>query len=187
MSARSRTAGAPAGAPTDAPADASAGAPQVIVGSDGRAKVYRPLPEDARRAAREAGIRAYGEGRFFEAHELMEPAWMGSPDPAERDLDQGLIKLAAAYVHAGRGNALGMRKNLLGAQRRLAAVVHGHGGTGAQAARRARVDAGETLRLVEDRLASLEALAARRRLGGEQTQAEDDLLELIRPPEIPRG
>ena len=160
---------------------------RLIVGSDGRAKVFRPLPEPARRAAREAGIRAYEEGRFFEAHELLEPSWMGSPDPAERDLDQGLIKLAAAYVHAGRGNALGMRKNLLGAQRRLAAVVHEHGDAGMRAAGTARLDATEMLRLVEGTLARLGArVAARLPPGDEVPWQAADLLAMIPPPPIPR-
>ena len=45
---------------------------------------------------------------------------MGSSDPAERDLYQGLIKLAAAFVHDVRGNPLGVAKNLRGARERLA-------------------------------------------------------------------
>jgi predicted metal-dependent hydrolase len=150
--------------------------PARIVDSDGRAKVYRPLDVAARRAAREAGIAAFEEGRFFEAHELMEPAWMGSPDPAERDLDQGLIKLAAAYVHAQRGNALGMRKNLAGARRRLGAVVGAHGDAGRRAAEAAGVDASDVLRRVEEALAALEDLPA-------QTA---DTLAVIPPPKIAR-
>src|SRR5215210_4003995 len=89
----------------------------------GRAKAYRPLPEARRRAAFLAGVAAYERGDFFEAHELLEPAWMGTDDPLERDLHQGLIKLAAGYVHAVRGNPEGMLKNLRGARERLAAVV----------------------------------------------------------------
>jgi hypothetical protein len=88
----------------------------------GRAKAYRPLPTADRAAALEAGLAAFARGDFFEAHELLEPAWMGSADPAERELHQGLIKMAAAWVHATRGNALGMRKNLDGAIARLEAV-----------------------------------------------------------------
>jgi len=152
-----------------------------IVGWDGRAKVYRPLPEAARRAAREAGIAAYEEGRFFEAHELMEPAWMGSRDPAERDLDQGLIKLAAAYVHAERGNPLGMRKNLVGARRRLAALDAEHGEAGGRAALSAQVDAAALLALVESALAALDGVMVR---SGRST--ESSLLALIPPPVIPR-
>ena len=67
----------------------------------------------------EAGIAAYERGDFFAAHELLEPAWMGSDDPTERSLHQGLIKLAAAYVHAVRGNPLGVAKNLEGARAHL--------------------------------------------------------------------
>ena len=86
----------------------------------GRAKAYRPLPMEARAEAARSGLAAYERGDFFEAHELLEPAWMGSADPAERELVQGLIKLAAAFVHAARGNPLGIDKNLRGAKARLA-------------------------------------------------------------------
>jgi predicted metal-dependent hydrolase len=89
----------------------------------GRSKAYRPLPPDVRATAYEAGLAAYRRGDFFEAHELLEPAWMGTAEPAERDLHQGLIKLAAAYVHAVRGNATGVTINLRGARERLSAAA----------------------------------------------------------------
>jgi predicted metal-dependent hydrolase len=92
---------------------------QVVVGADGRAKAYRPLPAEARIAAVIAGLEAYADGDYFEAHELMEPAWMGTADVAERDLIQGLIKVAAADVHAVRGNPAGVHRNLEGARDRL--------------------------------------------------------------------
>ena len=92
---------------------------QVVVGEDGRAKAYRPLPDEERVAAVVAGLEAYDAGDFFEAHELLEPAWMGTPDLAERNLIQGLIKVAAAYVHGVRGNPAGIRRNLEGARDRL--------------------------------------------------------------------
>lgn len=98
---------------------------QVIVGEDGRAKAYRPLPEAARIAAVVAGLEAYDSGDFFEAHELLEPAWMGSGDLAERNLIQGLIKLAAADVHAVRGNPAGIERNLEGARDRLRSGASG--------------------------------------------------------------
>jgi predicted metal-dependent hydrolase len=91
----------------------------VVIGRDGRAKAYRPLPEADRAAALAAGLRAYEEGDFFEAHELLEPAWMGTDIRADRALLQGLIKLAAAYVHAVRGNPPGIVRNLQGARARL--------------------------------------------------------------------
>ena len=92
---------------------------QTVVGSDGRAKAYRPLPGQERAAALEAGLAAYDRGDYFEAHELLEPAWMGTDDVAERALLQGLIKLAAAYVHSVRGNPPGIARNLEGARTRL--------------------------------------------------------------------
>jgi predicted metal-dependent hydrolase len=98
---------------------------QVVVGADGRAKAYRPLPAEARIAAVIAGLEAYADGDYFEAHELMEPAWMGTADVAERDLIQGLIKVAAADVHAVRGNLAGVRRNLEGARDRLRAGAGG--------------------------------------------------------------
>lgn len=44
---------------------------------------------------------------------------MGTADPGERQLYQGLIKLAAGCVHRVRGNREGMTKNLRGARDRL--------------------------------------------------------------------
>jgi predicted metal-dependent hydrolase len=85
-----------------------------------RLKAYRPIGVERRRAALEAGVEAYARGDFFEAHELLEPAWMGTDDLAERALYQGLIKLAAGYVHCIRGNPIGMARNLEGARRHLA-------------------------------------------------------------------
>ncbi len=100
-------------------------AKRVIVGADGRAKAYRPLPDAKRIAAVVAGLEAYAADDYFEAHELMEPAWMGSADPAERSLIQGLIKVAAADVHAVRGNPPGVRRNLEGARDRLRSGADG--------------------------------------------------------------
>jgi predicted metal-dependent hydrolase len=92
---------------------------ETVVQGD-RVKAYRPIPPDRRRAALDAGLEAYARGDFFEAHELLEPAWMGTSDPAERSLYQGLIKLSAGYVHAVRGNPIGVTRNLAGARNYLA-------------------------------------------------------------------
>lgn len=86
----------------------------------GRAKAYRPIPETDRRRALAAGLAAYAADDWFLAHELLEPAWMGTRDLAERELLQGLIKLAAAFVHGARSNPAGVAKNLRGARDRLA-------------------------------------------------------------------
>ena len=132
-------------------ADRASGA-AVIVGSDGRAKAYRPLPEAQRHEAIAAGLAAYDRGDFFEAHEELEPAWMGSDDPAERALLQGLIKVAAAYVHDVRGNPAGIDRNLTGARRLLREALAGD-----QAANAAGVDLVALLADVEARLADLAA------------------------------
>lgn len=92
----------------------------VVIGSDGRAKAYRPIPLAERAAAVAAGFAAYEQGDFFAAHEHLEPAWMGTDEPIERAWLQGLIKLAAAYVHGARGNPAGIARNLEGARSRLA-------------------------------------------------------------------
>ena len=113
---------------------------------NGRAKAYRPLPAVERRAAFEAAIAAYDRGDWFETHELLEPAWMGTDDPAERDLHQGLIKLAAAFVHSVRGNPLGIARNLTGARERLAAAV------GSEPARASGLDVAALVVDIDDRL-----------------------------------
>ena len=88
-------------------------------------------------------------GDFFEAHELLEPAWMGTADLAERDLLQGLIKVAAADVHGVRGNPAGVARNLEGARERLR--------SGSRAGRSPGIDLD-----VESLLAAIEARLARR-------------------------
>jgi predicted metal-dependent hydrolase len=101
------------------PGPADRDAPATVL-ERGRRKAYRPLPVAARHAALLDFLAAYARDEWFLAHELLEPAWMGTADPAERELYQGLIKLAAAHVHRSRGNAIGMAKNLVGARAMLA-------------------------------------------------------------------
>jgi hypothetical protein len=125
----------------------------VVVGRDGRAKAYRPLPAAERAAALAAGLAAYERGDFFEAHEELEPAWMASPDHAERALLQGLIKVAAAYVHDVRGNPAGIARNLEGARALL--VEAGGGASGGPADNVAGVDVAVLIGAVDERLADL--------------------------------
>ena len=96
-----------------------------VTDSGGRAKAYRPLAPEVRAAALRDGLDAYDRGDFFEAHELLEPAWMGTDDPGERAFLQGLIKLAAAYVHDVRRNPSGIVKNLTGARAWLTEAAAG--------------------------------------------------------------
>jgi predicted metal-dependent hydrolase len=48
-----------------------------------------------------AGISQYNDGNFFEAHETWEDVWLQTPLPT-RDHLQGLIQVAAAFVHLVR-------------------------------------------------------------------------------------
>jgi len=115
----------------------------------GRAKAYRPIPAADRRRAFEQGVAAYDRGDFFEAHELLEPAWMGTADIPERDLLQGLIKLAAAFVHGVRGNPMGIARNLTGARERLDAAI------GSPAAAASGIDVPALVAAIDDRLERL--------------------------------
>ena len=121
-------------------------AAQTVV-QGGRAKAYRPIPAAARAAAFTEALAAYDRGDFFLTHELLEPAWMGTDDLPERELYQGLIKLAAAFVHGVRGNPQGIARNLEGARERLAAA--------AAAGRTEGLDLADLLAAIDDRLARL--------------------------------
>ena len=120
-----------------------------------RAKAYRPIPLAQRRHALADGLAAYERGDFFEAHELLEPAWMGTDDLGERALLQGLIKLAAGFVHGVRGNPVGVTKNLTGALAHLRAVGASEAGAGAG------VDVPELADRIETRLRQPELAAIR--------------------------
>ncbi len=135
----------------------------------GRSKAHRPLPADLRRAAVARGLAAYERGAWYLAHEELEPAWMGTADLAERALLSGLIKVAAAYVHAERGNPLGVRTNLRGARERLAAAaVTAPAAAGARTGPAAptpgwsgateRIDLPALLDAVDDRLARIDVI-----------------------------
>jgi hypothetical protein len=139
----------------------------VVVGRDGRAKAYRPLPDAQRAAALAAGLEAYARGDFFEAHEELEPAWMASPDPAERALLQGLIKVAAAYVHDVRGNPAGIARNLEGAR-----VLLVEADTTGPADNVAGMDVGALIGAIDERLADL---------------ADHPDGPTLGPPELPRS
>jgi hypothetical protein len=68
--------------------------------------------------ALDAYVELFRRGRFFEAHEALEPLWL------QRDGDpflQGLIIFAAAYVKVERGGAAGARTHFARALRYLRA------------------------------------------------------------------
>jgi uncharacterized protein len=64
---------------------------------------------------------------YFEAHEELEDEWREAP-AAERDFLQGLVHVAVAWHHAGRGNRPGCERQLEKAARRLAPYRPRHRG-----------------------------------------------------------
>jgi predicted metal-dependent hydrolase len=69
-----------------------------------RARNQRLLTEDevaARRHELLDGVEQYNSGYFFQAHETWEDLWLLSPHPY-RPFLQGLIQVAAAFVHLSR-------------------------------------------------------------------------------------
>jgi predicted metal-dependent hydrolase len=142
--------------------------PDRLVDPRGRAKVVRPMPAAEREAAVARGLAAYARGDFYLAHEELEPAWMATTDTGERELLGGLIKVAAAFVHASRGNPAGARTNLRGARERLAGA--------AASGRDGGLDLEGLLVAIDDRLARLAATP-------ESTDATDVLI--VRVPDPP--
>jgi len=53
-------------------------------------------------SARE-GIRLFNEGRYFEAHEALEIAWLEERGRI-RELYRGILQVGVAYLHITRGN-----------------------------------------------------------------------------------
>jgi uncharacterized protein len=64
------------------------------------------------------GLELIRAGEFFAAHEELEDEWREAPTP-ERDFLQGLVHVAVAWYHAGRGNRPGCERQLEKAARRL--------------------------------------------------------------------
>ncbi|MBA2424898.1 MAG: DUF309 domain-containing protein [Actinobacteria bacterium] len=77
--------------------------------------------------ALERGLELIRAGEYFEAHEELEDEWRDAP-AAERDFLQGLVHIAVAWLHAGRGNRPGCERQLEKAARRLDAYRPSHRG-----------------------------------------------------------
>ncbi|HEY1865947.1 MAG TPA: DUF309 domain-containing protein [Candidatus Acidoferrales bacterium] len=65
-----------------------------------------------------SGLEQFNSGRFFDAHETWEEIWLASPEP-EKTFLQGIIQIAAAFHHYGRGNLRGTRSLIEAGLRRL--------------------------------------------------------------------
>ena len=85
------------------------------------------------------GLRLIRAGAYFEAHEELEDEWREAP-AEERDFLQGLVHVAVAWHHAGRGNRPGTERQLEKAARRLGSYRPAH----------RNVDVAEVLACVEE-------------------------------------
>lgn len=55
------------------------------------------------------GLRLFNEGKYFEAHEALEIAWLEEPGKV-RELYRGILQIAVVYLHAMRRNYNGVIK-----------------------------------------------------------------------------
>jgi uncharacterized protein len=76
-------------------------------------KFYRESDECAMKESDQfrRGITLFNARKFFEAHEVWEELWLAELEP-EKTFLQGLIQLAAAFHHHGRGNSRGTQSLL---------------------------------------------------------------------------
>jgi hypothetical protein len=77
--------------------------------------------------ALQRGLELIRAGAYFEAHEELEDEWRDAPQ-GERDFLQGLVHVAVAWHHAGRGNRPGCERQLEKAARRLEPYGPAHRG-----------------------------------------------------------
>jgi hypothetical protein len=72
-------------------------------------------------------LRQFNDGWYFESHETLEDLWMVTPLP-EREMFQGIIQMAAAFVHFVRGEYPGVLKLLDAAMDKLTRAEEGRFG-----------------------------------------------------------
>jgi len=78
-----------------------------------------PVELEARLGEFYDALEQFNDGWYFESHETLEDLWMVTPLP-ERDLFQGIIQAAAAFVHLVRGEYAGLLKLLDAAIEKIA-------------------------------------------------------------------
>ena len=64
------------------------------------------------------GLHLFNEGKYFEAHEALEIAWLEEPGKV-RELYRGILQIAVVYLHATRHNYNGVIKVYVRSQRWL--------------------------------------------------------------------
>lgn len=91
-------------------------------------------------------VRRYNAGEHWQAHEVLEDLWRATGEPERRRFYQGIIQLAAAFVHAERGNLRGVQRLLAKADAKLEGVSSPCLGLDVAALRRAMAAAGREAR-----------------------------------------
>ena len=91
-------------------------------------------------------VRRYNAGEHWHAHEVLEDLWRATVEPERRRFYQGIIQLAAAFVHAERGNLRGVQRLLAKAGAKLEAVSSPYLGLDVAALLRAMAAAGSEAR-----------------------------------------
>jgi hypothetical protein len=75
------------------------------------------------------GVALFNGARYWHAHEAWETLWRAAPDD-ERDFYQGLIKVAAGFLHLSRRNRRGARNKLADGMAQLYRYEPVHRGIG---------------------------------------------------------
>ena len=83
-------------------------------------------PAEADRLFRE-GVALFNGARYWHAHEAWETVWRAAPE-GERDFYQGLIQVAAGFLHLARKNRRGARNKLAEGLARLGPYAPAHHG-----------------------------------------------------------
>lgn len=85
----------------------------------------------ARAAAIEAGVEAFNQGDYYEAHESFERCWLAA-EGGDSDFWKGLVQASICLDHLSRDNTTGARKLHTGMRRLLAPFLPTHEGFAVQ-------------------------------------------------------
>jgi predicted metal-dependent hydrolase len=129
-----------------------------------RVRIHRALRE---------GAELYNAGHFFETHEVLEDVWL-LEEGEDKPFLQGLIKIAAAFVHFRKGTYQGMWDLLQAGRQMLEPYQPEHRG----------VELAKFLREIREWIPWAERL-----LAGEDLQIEDPIPRLVHrlPPDVEIG
>ncbi|MFN8405140.1 MAG: DUF309 domain-containing protein [Anaerolineales bacterium] len=103
------------------------------------------------------GLRLFNEGKYFEAHEALEEAWLDEKGKV-RDLYRGILQVGVAYLHITRENYDGAIKVYKRSQRWLKDWADVCRGIHVEELRRDAEDAiNEVMRLGKERIGEFDA------------------------------